>query len=159
MASPNREQARSSDDVPHNLPTAQPPEGSLAKLKLLTWSGFFFAILQSVCSAFIALSGIRLLIGIGAFAAATGVLKFADRMHIDAIRIPMMLIALVGSIWNLAALWRIWSLRRRPSSAWRQQPVPQQKKRSEYFQFALSLLTLLLLATEAFAHYVALGKR
>jgi hypothetical protein len=158
MTSPTQEQPRATTEASNDSSVAQ-QEPSLVKLKLISWSGLFFAILQSVCSVFIALSGIRLLIGIGAFAAATGVLKFADRMHIDVIRIPMMLIALVGSVWNLAALWRIWSLRRRPSSTWRQQPVPKQKKRSEYFQFALSILTLLLLATEAFAHYVTLGKR
>jgi heme/copper-type cytochrome/quinol oxidase subunit 2 len=159
MSSPTREHPPNSAGVSPDAATAAKPESSLAKLKLVTWSGFFFAILQSVCSAFIALSGVRLLIGIGAFAAASSALRIADRIHIDAIRIPMMLLALVGSIWNLVALWRVWSLRRRPSSAWRQQPVPQKKKRSEYLQFTLSLLTLLLLAVESFAHYVVLGKR
>jgi hypothetical protein len=159
MSSPTRQQVRASADISPSAATAPPPEESLAKLKLLTWSSVFFAILQSVCSAFIALSGVRLLIGIGAFAAASSALKFADRMHISAIRIPMMLIALVGSVWNLVALWRVWSLRRRPSSAWRLQTVPKQKKRSEHLQFALSLLTLLLLAAESFFHYVVLGKR
>lgn len=127
--------------------------------KLLNWSSFLFALLQSVCSAFIALSGIRLLIGIGAFAAASGALKLADRMHIDAIRIPMMLLALAGSVFNLAALWRVWSLRRRPASAWRQQPVPRAKRRSEYLQFTLSVLTLLLLAAEFVAHHILFDKR
>src|SRR5437762_12805396 len=35
--------------------------------------------LQSVCSVFIALNGVRALIGVGAFAAASGALKLADR--------------------------------------------------------------------------------
>jgi len=152
MASPTQEQFRAS---PENAKDAAslPQETSLAKLKLVSWSGLLFALLQSVCSAFIALSGVRLLIGVGAVAAATGVLKVADRMHIDAIRIPMMLLALIGSLWNLAALWRVWSLRRRPASAWRQQPVPKEKRRSEFLQFALSILTLTLLVVEAAAHY------
>ena len=159
MDSPTREQLRTSDENSPVAPTTPTKESSVAKLKLVTWSGFFFAVLQSVCSAFLALSGVRLLIGIGAFAAASGALKVADRMHIDAIRIPMMLIALVGSVWNLVALWRVWSLRRRPSSAWRQQPVAEKKKRSEYLQFALSILTLFLIATETYVHYITLGKR
>jgi len=118
----------------------------------LNWSSFVFAVLQSVCSAFIALSGVRLLIGVGAFAAATGVLRLADRMHIDSIRIPMMALALAGSILNLVVLWRVWSLRKRPASAWRQKPLSKQKKTSEFFQFTLSVLTLLLLAAEVVAH-------
>jgi hypothetical protein len=120
--------------------------------ELINWSAFLFAVLQSVCSAFIALNGVRLLIGVGAFAAATGALKLADRIHIDAIRIPMMLLALAGSLLNLVVLWQVWRLRRRPASAWRQQPVSKQQKRSEQAQFILSVLTLLLLAVEFVGH-------
>jgi len=126
---------------------------SLINISFVNWTTFFFAVLQSVCSAFIALSGVRLLIGVGAFAAATGVLKVADRMHVDAIRIPMMLLALAGSVLNLVVLWRVWSLRKRPASAWRQLPLSKQKRTSEFFQFSLSALTLLLLAAEVAAHH------
>lgn len=129
----------------------------LDRLKLINWTTFSFAVLQSVCSAFIALSGVRLLIGIGAFAAASGALKLADRMHVNSIRIPMMLLALAGAVLNLLALWRVWSLRRRPASAWRQQPVSRQKRTSESFQFALSVLTLFLLAAEVAAHHHLFG--
>jgi hypothetical protein len=120
--------------------------------KLINWSALFFAVLQSACSAFIALNGVRLLIGVGAFAAASGALKLADRMHIDAIRIPMTLLALAGSLLNLVVLWQVWRLRRRPASAWRQTAVPKQKLASEWLQFSLSILTLILLAAEFVAH-------
>jgi hypothetical protein len=130
------------------------PEISSVNSKLINLSAFFFALLQSVCSAFIALNGVRVLIGIGAFAAASGALKLADRMHIDAIRIPMMLLALAGSVLNLVVLWQVWRLRRRPASAWRQQPVSKQKKMSEWFQFTLSILTLFLLAAEFVSHRI-----
>src|SRR5712671_563089 len=132
------------------------PKLSLVDARLINWSAFLFAVLQSVCSAFIALNGVRLLIGIGAFAAASGALKLADRMHIDAIRIPMMLLALAGSLLNLVVLWRVWRLRRRPASAWRQQPISKQKKTSEWLQFTLSVLTLFLLAAEFIAHRILL---
>ena len=137
---------------PKDAPLA-PAESLSPRLKFLNWSGIFFAVLQSVCSALVALSGVRLLIGIGAFAAATGAMHIAERMHVPAIRIPMMLLALFGSLWNLFALWRVKSLRRRSASAWRQRPITKQKKRSESFQLAISLLTLLLLAAESAAHY------
>src|SRR5215831_5328445 len=116
------------------------PRMFMTNISLINWSGLFFAVLQSVCSAFIALSGVRLLIGVGAFAAASGVLRLADRVHIDAIRIPMMALALAGSLLNLVVLWRVWSLRKRPASAWRQKPSSRQKKTSEFFQFTLSVL-------------------
>jgi len=44
----------------------------LVNARFINWSAFFFAVLQSACSAFIALNGARLLIGVGAFAAASG---------------------------------------------------------------------------------------
>jgi hypothetical protein len=127
--------------------------------KILGWSAFLFAVLQSACSAFIALSGVRLLIGVGAFALASTALKFADRIHIAAIRIPMMILALAGSLLNLLVLWQVWRLRRRSASAWRQKPVPKGKIASEWFQFALSVLTLLLLAAEFLAHRILFGNR
>jgi hypothetical protein len=129
------------------------------KLRIVNWSSLFFAILQSVCSALIALGSVRLLIGIGAFAAASSVLKLADRMHIDAIRIPMMLLALAGSLLNLVVLWQVWRLRRRPASAWRQTAVPKRKIASEWLQFTLSVLTLLLLAAEFVAHRILFAGR
>src|SRR5260370_20346936 len=102
------------------------PKLSLVDARLINWSAFLFAVLQSVCSAFIALNGVRLLIGIGAFAAASGALKLADRMHIDAIRIPMMLLALAGSLLNLVVLCQVCELRSHPSQAWRQRPISNQ---------------------------------
>jgi hypothetical protein len=135
------------------------PKLLLVNVRFINWSAFFFAVLQSVCSAFIALNGVRLLIGVGVFAAASGALKLADRIHIDAIRIPMMLLALAGSLLNLVVLWQVWRLRSRPSSAWRQKSVPRKKIASEWLQFALSVLTLLLLAAEFIVHRINFAGR
>jgi cytochrome bd-type quinol oxidase subunit 2 len=128
-------------------------------LKWVGWSSFGMAALQSVCSAFIALSGVRLLVGAVAFGSAVGVLKATgDRLHIDAIRMPMMMLALLGSVVNLVALWQVWRLRRRSASAWRVQAVPASKKRAEWIQFALAVLTLVLLAVEEWAHWKLQGR-
>ena len=134
-------------------PKVRPDESFSARLKAINYSGIVFAVLQSACSAFVALSGVRLLVGAGAFAFAAGALHFADRVHLDAVRIPMVFLALLGSVLNLLALRRVWSLRRRPSSAWRQKPVPREKRRAERLQFAISVATILLLAAETVAHY------
>src|SRR5882724_9623281 len=127
MTSPTTERIKESPDPSRLDPTVPTGVGLLASSRLINWSAFFFAVLQSVCSAFIALNGARLLIGIGAFAAASGALKLADRMHINAIRIPMMLLALAGSVLNLVVLWQVWRLRGRAASTWRRQPVSKQK--------------------------------
>jgi hypothetical protein len=130
---------------------------SPSRFRLLNWSGFLFAFLQSVCSAFIALHGIRFLVGIGAVVLASSTFALAERLHVDAIRIPMMLIAFVAAIVNLIALWQVRRLRHRTSSAWRQQPLTPEKKRSETLQLVLSVLTIALLVAEWAAHFKLKG--
>ncbi len=113
---------------------------------------FLFALLQSACSAVLAVSGFRVLIGLSALAAAAGVHAPAKGFHQDAIRIPMMLVALVGSLANLYVLWRVRSLRARPSAQWRLQPLTPAKRRSERLQLVLAIVTLVLLALEWITH-------
>ena len=111
-------------------------------------TSLFFILLQSACTAFMAISGLRLLIGIGSLAAATTGLRLIDSIHGEAIRIPMEIFAVVGSVINLYAIWRVRSLRARPSSQWRVGPITADKKRSESIQIALAIVTLLLVAVE-----------
>ena len=118
----------------------------------LNWSAILFAVLQSACTAVIAISGVRVAIGLSALAAAAGIHAPAKGFHQDAIRIPMMLLALAGSLVNLFLIWRIRNLRNKPASQWRQKPVPASKLRAERLQIALSLLTLALLAAEWITH-------
>ena len=131
----------------------QGASSSPSRFRWLNWSGFFLAFIQSVCSAFLALHGVRFLIGIGAVVLASSAWHLAERLHVNAIRVPMMLIALVAALVNLVALWQVRRLRARPASAWRQQPVTLAKRRSETLQLVLSVLTLVLLAAEWIAHF------
>ena len=115
-------------------------------------TSFFFILLQSACTAVMAVSGLRLLIGIGSLAAASLGLKVLDAIHGDAIRLPMMVLAVGGSVVNLYVIWRIRSLRARPSSQWRVSPVTPRQKGVESFQIALAILTLVLVTAEWIAH-------
>lgn len=119
---------------------------------IVVWSSFVFALLQSICTAVIAISAFRVMIGLSALAAAAGLDVPATGFHGDRIRIPMMILALSGSLVNLYVVWRIRRLRHRPASRWRQSKVPSSKLRSENFQIALSLATLILLAAEWITH-------
>ena len=130
----------------------QRTESLSRRLKLLGWSGILFAILQSACTAVIAISGVRVAIGLSALAAAAGIHHPARGFHQDAIRIPMMVFALFGSLINLFVIGKIRSLRSKPASQWRQKPVSAKKLTSERFQIALSILTLILLAAEWIIH-------
>jgi hypothetical protein len=130
----------------------KPGDSPSPRFRWLNWSAILFAILQSACTAVIAISGIRVAIGLSALAAAAGIHAPAKGFHQDAIRIPMMLLALAGSLVNLFVIWKIRNLRKRPASQWRQKPVPASKRRAENLQMALSVLTLALLAAEWITH-------
>ena len=90
--------------------------------KFLNWSGIVFALLQSACTAVIAISGLRVAIGLSALAAAAGIHAPAHGFHQDAIRIPMMVLAFLGALINLFVIWKVRNLRSKPAAQWRQQP-------------------------------------
>jgi len=115
-------------------------------------TSFFFILLQSACTAVMAISGLRLLIGIGSLAFAASGVKLLASIHGNGIRIPMEFLAVGGSAINLYVIWRIRSLRARPSSQWRVEAVLPAKKRAESIQIALAIVTLLLVAAEWTAH-------
>jgi len=137
---------------PASADAVLPQQRGETRAKLLNWSSFLFALLQSFCSAVVAISGIRVAIGLGALAAAAGVDTPARGFHADAIRIPMMALALVGALLNLYLLWNARRLRNRPAAQWRRVPSTPKKRFSERLQLVLSILTLALLAAEWITH-------
>jgi len=129
-----------------------PPAGATGRLGLLNGSGLLFAILQSACTAVIAVSGLRVAIGLGALAAAAGIHAPARGFHRDLVRIPMMLLALSGALINLAVIWKVRRLRNRPAARWRQRPLAPGALAAERWQMALAMTTLVLLAAEWLTH-------
>ena len=71
------------------------------QLRTIGWTSALFALLQSLCTAVLTLSGIRVAIGLSALAAAGGIYAPATGWHQDAIRIPMLIVATIGA-------WSIW---------------------------------------------------
>jgi cytochrome b subunit of formate dehydrogenase len=136
-----------------NAPAGWAPENVVKVQSGIAWSSFVFSVLQSVCTFFAALDGLRLLIGAGALAAATQAGTRWDHFHKDWIRIPMVGFALAGALLNLLVLWQIRRLRNRPAAQWRQQPVPASKRRMERVQLVLSWITLVLIAVEEITHF------
>jgi hypothetical protein len=120
---------------------------------VVAWSGFFFVLLQSVCTFFTAVSGLRLIIGVSALAAIIRAGQTWDKFHTDLIRIPMMVFALCGSLLNVAALRRLRSLRARPAAKWRLKPLATRTIQMERAQLVLSIATLILFAVEDAIHW------
>ncbi len=111
-----------------------------------------FALLQSICPAFIALGAVRVAIGLGSLVLAAGAASAIVSFHQDLVRIPMMLFAFAGATLNLFVIWQLRRLRSRPAAQWRVSPVTKQKLRSERLQIGFSLLTFVFLITEFLTH-------
>jgi hypothetical protein len=120
---------------------------------VIVWSSFFLALLQSICGAFVAIDGLRVVLGISSLALSTGAAAAMDGFHVDSIRIPMMAIALLGSSLSLGILMHVRHLRNRPAAQWRQKPLSLHQKRMERLQMDLSVATLVLLGVEEYLHF------
>jgi hypothetical protein len=142
MANATSTEAPASGEVP------SPP----LSLRALGGASLLMALLQSLCTAVLTISGIRVAIGLTSLAAASGIYAPARGFHQDAIRIPMLIVAAAGAVINLGVLAWIWHLRSRPSAEWRRRPLSAKQKRSERLQVVLAVITLVLVALETWTH-------
>lgn len=115
-------------------------------------ASLLFALLQSLCTAVLTISGIRVAIGLSALAAASGIYAPAKGFHQDAIRIPMLIVAAAGAVLNLAVLAWIRHLRNRPAAQWRRRELTAKERRSERLQIVLAVITLILVGLETWTH-------
>ena len=127
---------------------------SLGRIRALGWTSVLFALLQSLCTAVLTISGIRVAIGLSALAAASGIYAPAKGWHQDAIRIPTLILATIGALLNLAVIAWIRRLRNLPSAQWRRRELSRKERRSERLQVVLAIVTLVLVALETWTHSV-----
>ena len=127
-------------------------QASSGRTRWLGVTSALFGLLQALCPAVIAYSGLRVLIGLTSLAVAAGTDAPARGIHADIIRIPMMLFAFFGTIFNLFVIWQVRRLRRRPAAQWRLQPVSAKTLRSERLQIALAIVTFAALLAEWITH-------
>jgi hypothetical protein len=117
-------------------------------------SSLLFSVLQSICTAIVALNSVRLAIGIGSLAMTTGLGAALEHFHqITWLRVTLLVGALSGSILTLGIVLRAIRLRNRPAARWRLRPLSSKQKRMELLQVSLSLVTLLLVVVEEYLHF------
>jgi len=122
-------------------------------LKIVSGASLLIAILQSICTFFLTVNGIRLAVGLTSFVLASSLIGPLRWFHQDAIRIPMLIVATAGAILDLGILLWTSHLRNRPAAQWRRSKMSANEKRSRGLQFALALVTLVLVGTEAWTHH------
>jgi hypothetical protein len=131
------------------LPANQPGRAQ----RTIAWSSFLFALLQSICTFFVAVNSLRLAIGLGSLIVSAGVRADIGRWHQNEVRLSMLGLALLGSLLNLAILMQVRYLRNRPASRWRQRPLSPHQIRMERIEMVLSLATLVLIGVEEYLHF------
>jgi hypothetical protein len=110
------------------------------------------AIAQSFCTAVVTISGIRVAIGLSALAAAGGIYAPAREFHQDSVRTPMLVIAVVGALANLAVLARVYQRRSNPADRGIGRNLSATESRSEKLQIGMAILTLVLVCFETWTH-------
>jgi hypothetical protein len=131
--------------------SVMPGTDSATRRWAVGWSSLVFAVLQSACTAFMAMSGLRLVIGISSTAIASGLLPLV-KLHTNVLRIPMVLLAVAGAVANLYVIWEMRRLRARPAAQWRITPLTEKQRRNERLQIVLAVVTLVLVALEESFH-------
>lgn len=122
------------------------------RIRAVGGASFVLALLQSLCTAVLTISGVRVAIGLTALAAASGVYAPATGWHQDAIRIPMLWLATTGACANLGVIAWMRHLRARPAAQWRRVEQSARQKRSEGLQIVLAFVTLILVGLEVWTH-------
>ncbi len=115
----------------------------------LGFGSLTLAAVEAVCLFFVTANGLVLLLGGASISLAQGAVLF----HATAIRLPLLSLATLGAVLNLWLLFNAWRLRRAPSAQWRRRPLDQKERRRIVIVGALSIITLLVVATELFLHH------
>ena len=145
----------SSSSSPHSeikILTSSRSQDAIGARGWIGWSSLALALVQSVCTLLAAMAGLRLVIGIGSLTLSAEASAVVGRIHASWLRIPMICLALIGTLLNLLAILRLRRLRTRPASQWRQKPIGIDRVRMERLQVVLSLAALALIVLEEYFH-------
>lgn len=140
------------DTVRPGIAESQESSAGSKPMRAVVWGSVLLALLQSLCTAVLTISGIRVAIGLSALAAASGIYAPAKGWHQDAIRIPVLIVAAAGAVLNLAVIGWMRHLRNQPSAQWRRRERTRKEKRSERLQIVLAVVTLILVGAETWTH-------
>ncbi len=84
--------------------------------------------------------------------AATGLVLGASWLHSEPVRLPLLALATIGSVFNLFMLRNARRLRRKPEAQWRIRPLRFRDKLRNGIVFSASVLTLFMVISELALH-------
>jgi uncharacterized membrane protein SpoIIM required for sporulation len=113
-------------------------------------ASFILATFEAICLFYVAAAKAGLVV----LAANMATSIWATFLHQGIFRIPLLLLAAVGSIFNLYLVWNAHRLRNAPAAAWRKKKLTRQQQWRIQVIVLLSLATLTLVGTEIYFHRV-----
>lgn len=128
--------------IPDASPHAKAPRLSivLGSLPIL--------LFETGCAIFVFANRISILTS----GAATGLVLRASWIHSEPMRLPLLALATIGSVFNLFVLRNARRLRRRPEAQWRIKPLRFRDKVRNVVVFSASVLTLFMVVSELILH-------
>jgi hypothetical protein len=105
-------------------------------------------LFETGCAIFVLANRISLL----TTGAATGLALKAHWLHSEPVRLPLLALATIGSIFNLVVIRNARRLRNRPEAAWRARPLRLRDKVRNNIVVVFSVLTLFMVAMELITH-------
>lgn len=154
--------ATASQPAPTPPSGAQPVEPRRIRLPWLTitWADLFLILLETGCFIIVLIHQVAVPLGVITLAAASKIQAQASPIHENPVRLPLLLVATVGAIFNLYVVWNGQRLRRRPEAQWRIKPLRWWQKLKIGWVVVVSVLTLIMVAGELIAHpYVYPGAK
>ncbi|MGB9106333.1 MAG: hypothetical protein WCC59_16375, partial [Terriglobales bacterium] len=82
----------------------------------------------------------------------TGLVLRASWLHSERVRLPLLALAAIGSVFNLFVLRNARRLRRKPEAQWRIKPLRFRDKLRNGIVFSASVLTLFMVLSELVLH-------
>lgn len=113
-----------------------------------SWTVLILAFIEAACVFSVAVAKAGIVLGSG----AALLMGWSLALHRDAIRIPVLLMAIVGAGINLYMSWKRWRLRSSPAAAWRKKPFTQREKLRIGLVLGLSIVTLVVAVAEIYFH-------
>lgn len=135
-----RVQARRDLPLPADVPEA-------ASSRTVSWGAVVFSVLGAPCAVATLIGPLAVALGFGAMFGAGAVLHFLDQ---NTIRIPILILAALGALANLYALWRAREIR----AAERLGAMTRLEKRRTAVVLATGLATLAIVAFELIEHVI-----
>lgn len=126
-------------------------DGRAERGRAISLGAFVFAILGAPCAAVGLIGPLAVALGAGTLFGALGTSVFPI-LDSAPVRIPILTLATVGSLANLYTIWHARRLRAQARAEERELPMTRLERRRTIMVTASSVLTLLVVAYELYAH-------